>query len=101
MRTKVNAGMYTSASEVVREALRLMDEQDRLRQIKLDDLRREVRTGLDSGAIERWDATSVKANARRSLSAKLAKPYMTTVLRRLGSQASGLCPLGATGRFSR
>ena len=43
VRAKVNSGMYTSASEVVREALRLMDEQDRLKQIKLDDLRRDVR----------------------------------------------------------
>ena len=38
VRSKVNSGMYTSASEVVREALRLMDEQDRLRQAKLDEL---------------------------------------------------------------
>ena len=32
VRSKVSSGMYTCASEVVREALRLMDEQDRLRQ---------------------------------------------------------------------
>lgn len=73
VRAKVNSGMYTSASEVVREALRLMDEQDRLRQIKLDDLRREVRSGLDSGASEGWDVVSVKAKARSARSAKLTK----------------------------
>jgi antitoxin ParD1/3/4 len=35
VRSKVASGMYTSASELVREALRLMDEQDRLRADKL------------------------------------------------------------------
>ena len=64
MRSKVNSGMYTSASEVVREALRLMDEQDQLRQAKLNELRRDVRKGLDSGASDSWDATALKAKAR-------------------------------------
>jgi toxin ParE1/3/4 len=71
VRSKVNSGMYSSASEVVREALRLMDEQDRLRQAKLDDLRRELRKGLDSGTSEPWDAAAVKAKAR---SRRVAKP---------------------------
>ena len=70
VRSKVNSGMYTSASEVVREALRLMDEQDRLRQVKFDELRSEVRKGLDSGTSEKWDAAAVKAKAR----ARHAKP---------------------------
>ena len=72
VRAKVNSGMYTSASEVVREALRLMDEQDRLKQIKLDDLRRDVRRGIESGDSERWDATAVKTKARTARAAKLA-----------------------------
>ena len=70
VRSKVNSGMYTSASEVVREALRLMDEQDRLRQVKLDGLRSEVRKGLDSGVGEKWDATAVKGKARARHAAK-------------------------------
>ena len=64
VRSKVNSGMYTSARDVVREALRLMDEQDRVRQVKLDGLRSEVRKSLDSGVSEMWDATAVKAKAR-------------------------------------
>ncbi len=64
VRAKVDSGMYTSASEVVREALRLMDEQDRLRQAKLQELQRDVRKGLESGTSEQWDATAVKAKAR-------------------------------------
>ncbi len=71
VRSKVSSGLYTSASEVVREALRLMDEQDRLRQAKLDELKRDVRKGLDSGASEPWNATTVKAKARAR---RVAKP---------------------------
>jgi len=64
-------GLYTSASEVVREALRLMDEQDRLREAKLEQLRSDVRPGLASGPSETWDAEAVKkmAHVRR-----VAKP---------------------------
>ena len=58
VRSKVSSGLYTSASEVVREALRLMDEQDRIRQVKLDELRREVRKGLESGPSGQWNANA-------------------------------------------
>jgi len=68
VRSKVASGLYTSASEVVREALRLMDEQDRLRGAKLDQLRGDVRQGLASGSSEAWDAEAMKqkAHARRA-----------------------------------
>lgn len=33
---KVASGLYNSASEVMRDALHLMEEQDRLRAVKLD-----------------------------------------------------------------
>lgn len=64
VRSKVSSGLYSSASEVVREALRLMGEQDQLRQAKLDELRREIRKGLDSGESQDWKAADVKAKAR-------------------------------------
>lgn len=70
VRAKVDSGMYSSASEVVREALRLMDEQDRLRQAKLDELRAAVRQGLDSGTSAPWDAAAVKQKARARRAAK-------------------------------
>ena len=70
VRSKVASGMYTSASEVVREALRLMDEQDRLRGAKLEQLRGDVRQGLASGPSEPWDAEAVKLDARARLAAK-------------------------------
>ena len=53
-----------------RTGLRLIDEQDRLRQMKLDELRREVRRGLESGTSEPWDATSVTVKARARCAAK-------------------------------
>lgn len=64
VRAKVSSGMYTSASEVVREALRLMQEQDQLREAKLEELRRDIRRGLESGPSQDWNAPEVKAAAR-------------------------------------
>ena len=64
VRSKVASGLYTSASEVVREALRLMDEQDRLREAKLAQVRSDVRQGLASGSSQPWDAEALKSMAR-------------------------------------
>lgn len=50
---KIQSGQYHSAGEVVREGLRLLQEQDTLRQINLEELRREVAVGLE--AEERGD----------------------------------------------
>lgn len=72
VRSKVASGLYSSASEVVREALRLLEEQDRLREAKLDQLRSEVRRGLDSGPSETWDPETVKRKARTRRASKPA-----------------------------
>ncbi len=55
VRDKVKSGLYNSSSEVVREALRLMEERDRLRDIRLEELRKEIQTGVDQ--IERGEVT--------------------------------------------
>jgi antitoxin ParD1/3/4 len=47
VRQKVKSGLYNSASEVVRDALRLMEEQDRFKELKLQLLREEIQKGLD------------------------------------------------------
>ena len=56
----------------MREALRLMDEQDRFRQAKLEELRRDLCKGLDSGPSEVWNAAALKGEARARHAAKTA-----------------------------
>ena len=75
VRLKVSSGLCTSASEVAREALRLMDEKDSLRLAKLEQLRQDVRAGLDSGSSTAWDPGQVKRDgrARRATKAPTAK----------------------------
>lgn len=45
VREKVESGLYNNASEVVREALRLMQEQEEIRRLKLEKLRGELARG--------------------------------------------------------
>lgn len=44
---KVETGLYLSASEVVREALRLLEERDKLQAMKFEEVRREIQIGID------------------------------------------------------
>jgi antitoxin ParD1/3/4 len=64
---KVASGLYTSASEVVREALRLLAESDSLREARVDELRREVAKGMASakaGRLKDGNAVIAKLDAR-------------------------------------
>jgi antitoxin ParD1/3/4 len=70
VREKIASGLYTSASEVVREALRLMDEKDQLHVAKLDQLRQDIRQGLDSGPATEWDPEEIKRQGRARLAQK-------------------------------
>jgi antitoxin ParD1/3/4 len=45
----VSAGRYNSKSEVVREGLRLLQEREQLRAIKLEEVRKAFREGINSG----------------------------------------------------
>jgi antitoxin ParD1/3/4 len=70
VRQKVVSGLYTSASEVVREALRLMDERDQLRAARLSQLRQDIQEGLESGPAVAWDPDEIKRAGRAKRATK-------------------------------
>lgn len=45
----VREGRYNSKSEVLREGLRLLQDREQERAVKIEELRRAFREGLDSG----------------------------------------------------
>lgn len=48
IQAKVATGLYNNASEVIREALRLLNEQDQLKDLRRQLLQRELAIGLSS-----------------------------------------------------
>jgi antitoxin ParD1/3/4 len=67
VKQKVAAGMYNSVSEVMREALRLLEERDALKDMKLAALRSDLQKGideLDRGEGTPLDIDEIKAKAR-------------------------------------
>jgi antitoxin ParD1/3/4 len=64
---KIKTGLYHTASEVIREGLRLLEERDRLYQLRLEELRRDVKQGLDEldrGEGRPLDVGALKARLR-------------------------------------
>ncbi len=61
---KVASGRYASASEVVREGLRLLEQRDRTDAEKLEWLRKAWQEGLDSGPSRPLDVEAIIAEAR-------------------------------------
>jgi antitoxin ParD1/3/4 len=72
IRQKVSSGRYNSASEVVREALRLMEAEDQMRAAKLAQLRHDIQEGLSSGPARSWDVAEMKREGRRKLATRAA-----------------------------
>ncbi|MCH7702325.1 MAG: type II toxin-antitoxin system ParD family antitoxin [Planctomycetes bacterium] len=77
---KVASGLYNSASEVIREALRLLQERDEVGKMKLEILRKEISVGLgqlERGEVSEHDdqslttlAADIKAKGRKRLAAR-------------------------------
>ena len=60
----MTTGRYASASEVMRDSLRLMEGREQVRAAKLEALRNDIRAGLESGAPEAHDMASIKVETR-------------------------------------
>jgi len=65
---KVREGTYQTASEVIREGLRLLAERDQKRALELQRLRREIAVGLDqveNGQVGNLSIQKIKAEGRK------------------------------------
>ncbi len=65
--SKVDSGLYDSASDVVSDALRLLGEWDQIQEARQAELKRDIRRGLeqlDRGESAPLDMEAVKAKAR-------------------------------------
>ena len=66
---KVASGLYYSASEVIREGLRLLKEQDALKEYRLHELRQEIKKGIEQ--IERGDYTEYDRDSLKDLAQQI------------------------------
>ena len=71
----IESGRYSTASEVIRDGLRLIEEREQSREAKLQALRAEIQKGLDSGPAEEVGDmfARIKAEGRKQLAGKNAK----------------------------
>ncbi|WP_146990350.1 type II toxin-antitoxin system ParD family antitoxin [Bradyrhizobium macuxiense] len=69
----VDSGRYATASEVMREGLRLVEEREERRKAKLEALRAVIQEGLESGPAEPFESgelvEQIEARGRERLKA--------------------------------
>ncbi|GJD36679.1 type II toxin-antitoxin system ParD family antitoxin [Methylobacterium aerolatum] len=70
VRDLVASGRYASASEVMRDGLRLVEEREQVRAAKIEALRRDIHEGLASGPPEVLDMDAIKREGRRRMTAE-------------------------------
>lgn len=70
IREQIEQGRYASASEVVRDGLRALEDRERFRTAKLEALRADIQRGATSGA--GIDSEKVFAEVRQRLAGKVA-----------------------------
>jgi len=73
VKQKVSTGLYNSVSEVIREALRLLEEKEVIQSMKLQALKSDIQQGLDSldaGEGTPLDIESIKVKGRKILAQK-------------------------------
>jgi antitoxin ParD1/3/4 len=64
VKAKVKTGDYNNASEVIREALRVLQEREADRKVQLGALKKLIREGEESGTPVPWDPEAIKEKAR-------------------------------------
>jgi antitoxin ParD1/3/4 len=71
----VASGRYASASEVMRDSLRLMEEREHVREAKLQALRASIQEGLDSGPSQPLDMKKIRTKAQKQHAAKTSTQH--------------------------
>jgi antitoxin ParD1/3/4 len=69
----VESGMYYSASEVVRDGLRLLKEQEALKKIRVEELRGEILKGFEqsqNGESKPLDIEKIQSEGEKVLAKK-------------------------------
>ncbi len=73
VKQQVDSGMYQTASEVMREGVRLLQRREQLRQIQIEELRKKVAVGIEQlergeyAVMEENTFADIKAEGRRRL----------------------------------
>ncbi|OUC13737.1 MAG: CopG family transcriptional regulator [Alkalinema sp. CACIAM 70d] len=68
VQSKVDSGLYHSASEVIREGLRLLKDRDNLQEMQLVALRQDLQQAVDQadrGEFSQRSIADLKAEGRR------------------------------------
>lgn len=85
---KVKSGLYHSSSEVIREGLRLLKERDALQEIRVEELRKQVREGfaqIDRGQSLEFSSTQeivshITQEGRKRVASKIARSPRESIL---------------------
>ncbi|MDO9417203.1 type II toxin-antitoxin system ParD family antitoxin [Pararhizobium sp.] len=71
IKDKVASGLYASSSDVVTDALRLLEERDQADAQDTQRLKTAWKEGIESGGFEPLDLNAIKAEGRARKSAKM------------------------------
>jgi len=66
IKNQLDSGRYHSASEMIRDALRLLEDREK----QINRLRDDLQQGLDSGPSAPLDIEAIKHKGRKKLAAK-------------------------------